>query len=56
MLYYEKYTKGYLEKIPITPQEIQRILNESKIINIKLREPFPKGKLIIVGVSNHNYE
>lgn len=57
MLYYkEKYIKGNLEKIPITPQDIQRILNESKVIDIESREPFPEGKLIVVGIGNRNYE
>lgn len=41
---------------PITIQDIKRILNESKVINIEDKEPFPEGKVTFVGVGNDSYE
>lgn len=55
-LYYEDFIDCEKVKIPITIQDIKRILGECKIIDIKNKEPFPKGKVTFVGVGNDKYE
>ena len=55
-LYYETIEKDEWVKIPITIQDIKRILSECKIIDIEAKEPFPEGKVTFVGVGNDNYE
>ena len=56
VLYYEDFGKNGREKIPITIQDVKRILDECKVINIKVKEPFPEGEVTFVGVGNDNYE
>ena len=55
-LYYEDFIDNKIVKIPITINDIKRILNECKIIDIEAKEPFPKGEVTFVGVGNDNYE
>ena len=56
MLYIEDLVDNKWVKIPITIQDIKRILSECKIIDIEAKEPFPEGKVTIVGVGNDDYE
>lgn len=56
VLYYEDFGKNGRVKIPITIQDVKKILDECKVINIKAKEPFPKGEVTFVGVGNDNYE
>ena len=56
MIYYRKCNNFEFENIPITIQEIKKILSESKIINIEAQEELPKGQVIFVGVGNDRYE
>lgn len=55
-LYYEDFINGETVKVNITIKDIERILSECKIIDIKGKEQFPKGKVTFVGVGNDNYE
>ena len=55
-LYYEDFIDNKRIKIPITIQDIKRILNECKIIDIEAKEPFPEGEVTFVGVGNDDYE
>jgi hypothetical protein len=41
---------------PVTLPDIQRILKESRVIDIAAKEELPKGKVTFVGLSNHEYE
>ena len=43
-LYYEDFIDNKIAKVPITINDIKRILSECKIIDIEAKEPFPKGK------------
>lgn len=56
VLYYEDFGKDGLVKTPITIQDVKRILDECKVIDIKAKEPFPKGEVTFVGVGNDKYE
>ena len=55
-LYYEDFINGETVKVNITIKDIERILSECKIIDVKAKEQFPKGKVTFVGVGNDNYE
>lgn len=56
MLYYKKWNNFEFENVPITTEDIKRILSECKVINIKAKEELPKGKVIFVGVGNEKYD
>jgi len=56
MLYIVDLINNHWVNIPVTIQDIKRILSECKIIDIEAKEPFPEGKVTIVGVGNDDYE
>lgn len=54
MIYYTKYKTNTEE--PVTVRDIKRILSEAKIIDIFNKEEFPKGEVMLVGLSNKSFE
>ena len=54
MLTYYNWKENKREEITI--EDIVKILNRSKRINISKKDPLPEGQVTFVGVGNDKYE